>query len=149
MRTTITLYNKSDPDLLGLYEQVGSKEFSILLKDSLRTLVRPNYKAKDPPLFINKYTGDRERIPLGLSLTSKKDKDIEELLRHVRPGNLCVFCKMALRFYLGNVLSLSAFLDLELNPTVVYHTQTSSIFNISNIYVESVSSPKKQIQHRY
>lgn len=117
MKNSFLLYRTHDADLIGLFYMVGTKEFGHILKESLRILVRDNYKPTHiPPTYITPYDGEKEQVFISMCISNKKDIDVDELLSHVKPRRMGSFCKMAMRFYIGRVSTLQAMLDVPLVP---------------------------------
>lgn len=120
MRSVITLYHAHDGDLLALYQTVGLREFGRLLKEALRILARPDYIPKHKPPFPLVPYGEEKNLRLYLTVKAEKDRDIEELLSHVKYRRLGAFCKMAMRFYLGPRDVMGAMMDIALVPAMTY-----------------------------
>lgn len=127
--TTLYFSKKYDADLLELYKQIGRKDFIKIMKECLRMLVRPGW---DPPILKElhlypgsstltrakderEYSGDGatkdESIPLVVSFSSVKDRDVLELLRRVVKGKLGLFVKNAMRMAIGPYFMLGCMLN--------------------------------------
>ncbi len=119
MRKPITLSGKNDPDLMALYERLGKKEFIKMIKDSLRCLVRAGYRNEvNIPISFKDGDGNvlpkadkTKRIQVGLTFSDKKDADVTYLLDQVEKGMGGLFIKQAIRFHVGSLLILPAFLS--------------------------------------
>lgn len=133
MVSVLYLYNKHDADLIGLLEEVGIKDFRNICKDSLRILTRPGYIPKVTVPKYKPYEGEKERFDVFVSIQSLKDADIQELLSHVKYRQFNSFCKMAMRFYLGVIPTMSSMLDMELIKTVPVYTPSGVIVFSNNI----------------
>lgn len=130
MRKPIILYSRQDPDLIALYDILGSKAFIRLVKDALRSLVRPGYHSEIPlpdgNVLKELPTDLSEKIhgiPVGLTFSENRDADVVSLLSKSRPRMCGNFIKQAVRFHIGARLSLSSFLtdclETDKNPTQV------------------------------
>ena len=115
MRKPIILSGKSDPDLISLYKALGKKDFIKLIKDSLRSLVRVGYRNEVtlPNGQISTDFGKEERIIVGLTFSDVKDADVTLLLEKCQPRMCGLFIKQVLRFHVGGLLTLPAFLNEE------------------------------------
>lgn len=144
MINVIYLYNKHDTDLIGLLEEVGIKNFRGIIKDALRILTRPGYTPKINIPEYKPYSGEKERYQVFISIQSEKDEDVRELLTHVKYRQINSFIKMALRFYLGVVPTLSSMLDMELIKTIPVYTPNGIIVLSSNTYnTKNIKKSKK------
>lgn len=132
MHKTIILSGKRDPDLVSLYRMVGSKEFTKLMKEALRMAVRPGYKpvTKLPEGFTLQAPENNEDIRVDLCVTSAKDADVEEVLSHVLPRELGLFAKQAMRFSMGAVSVLQAYLDADFTQKIVHNPLPTQVFSI-------------------
>lgn len=147
MRKPIILSGRQDPDLLALYETLGRKEFVKLVKDSLRRLVRAGYKSKVMlPETVPSHLGDKaERIQIGLTFSDAKDADVTYLLDQCQKGMCGQLIKQAIRFHVGAMLTLPAFLSSEFCETLVCQNPMQVLFAIGDspapVRVQTVRKP--------
>lgn len=112
-KRTVLLSKKRDSDLIALKNTIGSRDFTRLLKESLRAIVRADH-ANSFRLPDNTDLGRTEsevvkdaRFEVAFG---EKDADVAALLEHVKPGKFNAFVKNAIRMYIGTLL-LSAYMD--------------------------------------
>lgn len=144
MVSVIYLYKTHDADLIGLLEEVGIKDFREVMKDALRILTRPGYIPKINIPTYKTYDGDTDFFKIAISIQSKKDIDIQELLNHVKNRRINSFIKMAMRFYLGVIPTMSSMLDTELIKTVPVYTPSGVIVFSNNINTGINEKQKEQ-----
>lgn len=155
MLKNIYLSYQRDPDLVALYKQVGKKQFMNLLKESLRVIIRRDYtpKYKLPIDFViyplNDISEHTEYIRICVSLTSDKDSDIVQIMAHVSKNRSGLFIKNALRFYIGPVLCLQGFLDIDFQNTLINTCRLTQVFSFGNVEnEEKKKKPRKQNRPR-
>lgn len=132
MRKSIVLSGKRDPDLVALYQKVGSAKFSRIMRDSLRMITREGFVSKEklPSDFTLTALENSETVKVDLCITSEKDQDIEELLSHVRKGELGYFVKHSIRIFVGTAVVLQAFLDSEYTAAIASNPVPVQVFSI-------------------
>lgn len=133
MRSSILLSGKRDTDLIALYKKVGKAEFTNLVKDSLRSVVRRSYRLEHPfeGCALQGEVSD-EIIRVSLVLTSEKDEDVRTLLSHILPGKITAFIKQVLRFYLGPITVLSGYMDSTFSSALQKIEVPVQVFAIGN-----------------
>lgn len=150
MLKNIYLSYQRDPDLVALYKQVGKKQFMQLLKESLRVLIRSGYvpKYKLPIDFmlqpLTDVTEQSEYIRICVSLTSYKDEDIAQMMTHVSERKSGLFIKSALRFYIGPVLCLQGFLDIEFQKYLINTCRFTQVFSFGSMIEENDTKKQKK-----
>lgn len=125
MRITFSISNKNEPELLALYHQLGSRNFSNFIKDALRYTVRPNYVGtiQMPETLFLKDSDIKEKVPIDISITAERDSDIVTLLQSVKPHMLPKFLKQCTRNYLGTK-SLEAYFTEDFSEKLASVTRT-------------------------
>lgn len=112
-KKTITLSKKRDSDLIALRNTIGSRDFTRLLKDSSRAIVRADHAntfcfPENAHLSRTEAEVEKDvRFEVGFG---EKDADVASLVEHVKPGKFNAFVKNAIRMYVGTSI-LSAYLD--------------------------------------
>lgn len=123
----IHLSKRHDQDLLAVYDTVGRKEFNKIMKESLRAITRGG---NTPPSVQLKSTCFRpeQTVLINLSLQSREDEDIRQLLLHVAKGNCAEFIRMAVRFYLGPQIILGSLMDDAALSAIAHAANTRVVF---------------------
>jgi hypothetical protein len=140
------LYAKRDPDLVALYLTLGRKGFVGVCKDALFKLVRVGYVPKFilPPNLRLNCPKEAEDIKFELCLGAKKDEDIRLLLSKVGDRKFGAFLKIVIRYYLGPVLCLQAFLDTD--AEFAEYEQPKQMFFIGG--ASAYTAPVRKIKER-
>lgn len=143
MRTSIWLSHNRDPDLIALYRKLGKSEFSNVIKDALRIIVRGGSKKGNSPTgLLLEAKQDEEDIKINIILTSEKDEDVRELLSHVAARKMGAFIKMAIRFYMGPVTTLSGFMDNHYTASLQENIVPMQVFALGG----TIQSPVKKVR---
>lgn len=146
------LYPTYDTDLCGLLNEAGVKDFRNIAKDALKVLTRPGYVPKTViPGFKPLTDTEHSKVTtVQLSIQSKKDEDIRELISHIKPRQFNSFVKTAMRFYIGAIPTLSCMLDMELIKTVPVYTPNGVIVfpNTMNMETVNFSSKRKSTKQK-
>ena len=124
MRIKLLFSPKKDPDFIGIRKKIGDKNLAALIRVSLRTLTNPYLDRSK----INELLARTEDSPsdddsiLTVSLTSQKDKDLADVLEHVKPGLRSAFIKTLTRQILGTKALLPYFFndDFPIGQAVQY-----------------------------
>lgn len=147
---SLYLYPTHDSDLCGLLKEAGLKGFRDIAKDALRVLTRPGYVPKVViPEFKPSLEDEYEKVKMvRLSIQSKKDEDIRELISHVKPRQFNGFIKTAMRFYIGVIPTLSCMLDMELIKTVPVYTPNGVIVFPNTVDRVNFSTKKKSVKQK-
>lgn len=149
MRKPIILSGKSDPDLISLYRALGKKEFIKLIKDSLRSLVRVGYQNEvSLPDGVIPIEYDKEdRIVIGLTFSDVKDADVTYLLDGCQPRMCGHFIKQVLRFHVGGLHTLPAFLNENISGKLLA-TAAKQVLFLGSVTTSPVSRVQKPVREK-
>ena len=148
-KRTVVLSKKRDSDLIALKNTIGSRDFTRLLKESLRAIVRADHdNSFRMPEGIDIGRAESEVVKDSRFEVAfgEKDADVESILEHVKPGKFNAFVKSAIRMYVGTSL-LSAYLDEEF-AGAPRSTQTVRVVFLGETPKKRTQSTKKRTASR-
>lgn len=125
MRMLLPISYKNEPELVALYHELGSRSFSVMIKDALHHIVRPNYVGKItiPETLLLETPETNIKYTVGLSISSEKDNDIEGLLLAIKPGMRTKFIKQCVKLYIG-VKGLQAYFNKDYSDKLLNLSQS-------------------------
>ncbi len=145
MRVNLRLSEKKDKDLYQIEKRIGNRNFTKLVRLSLKSLIDASVDRKEIQKLLSA-TGNDAKGVIGICFTSKKDAPLAALVENIEPGSRSETIKTIIRFNIGLKEILPCYLKDESMMDSFVEWNTPTITRVSTTQKPKNKQKAKQVR---
>ncbi len=145
MRVNLRLSEKKDKDLYQIEKRIGNRNFTKLVRLSLKSLIDASVDRKEIQKLLSA-TGNDAKGVVGICFTSQKDAPLAALVENIEPGSRSETIKTIVRFSIGLKELLPCYLKDESMMDSFVEWNTPTITRVSTAQKPKNKQKTKQVR---